>query len=126
VVGAERRDVIGQLAGPVRSVDEHPDTSAGRATDGCGHRRDRDDGRGRRGDPVDHDQPRTGGAGGRVRRDDHVVLRADRERRLDDPCPGARGVMIKRLADRAVAVRADHQLVAGPERQRTEHGGHAF
>ena len=34
--------------------------------------------------------------------------------------------MIERLADRAVAVRADHQLVAGAKRQRAEHGGHAF
>ena len=34
--------------------------------------------------------------------------------------------MIERLADRAVAVRADHQLVAGAKRQRAEHGGYAF
>ena len=34
--------------------------------------------------------------------------------------------MAERLADRAVAVRAYHQLVAGPQLQRAEHRGHAL
>ena len=57
VIGPGRGDVVAQLARPVRGVDQH---RSSRPRDGRHHRGDGDDGSGRRGDPVDDDQPRAG------------------------------------------------------------------
>jgi hypothetical protein len=123
VVGAERRDVVSKLARRVRGVDQHRSPDAGHSG---GHRRDRDDGGGRRCNPVDHNQPRAVRAGRDVRRHDQVIPGADWIHRLYDPRPGARRVMAERLADRAVAVRADDQLVTRVQLQRAENRGHSL
>ena len=126
MVGAQRRDVVAELAGRVGGVHQHPDVGSVGSPDGGGHGGDRDDGGGRRGNPVDHDQPCPGRAGARVRGHDVLVAGADGEDRLDDSRPGPGGVVVERLADRAVAVGARHQLVAGAELERAEDGGHSL
>jgi hypothetical protein len=125
VVGAEAGDIVAQLARSVRRVNEHPGPVGGGSGSG-GDSRDRDERSRRRGDPVDHYQPGARRAGGRIRRRDLVVPCADRERGRYDTRAGQRGVTAERLADRAITVRADHELVAWSQPQRAEHGGHAL
>jgi hypothetical protein len=107
----------------VRGVDQHRGANTG---DCGGHGRDWNDGGGRRGNPVDHNQPRAPCAGGGVRRHDHVIPGTDGIGRLDDPRLCARCVMAEGLADRAVAMRADDQFVAGVQLQRAENRGHSL
>jgi hypothetical protein len=57
MIGTERPYVVAQLSGRVCRIDQHRPS---RARDGRYHGGDGDDGSGRGGDPVDHDQPGTG------------------------------------------------------------------